>query len=143
MVSPSLVDHSQPGFRVKSYQVTTNTVVNIQSAEEAFAGLRGPNIATGLGTPPGGYFVYTNEVDLVDNIAINGGSGEYRYNYSLSNYFGYVINLNGDGGAAPENFNEAIFAGWMEFAQAGYYAMVVNSDDGFKASSPYGKNPFA
>jgi hypothetical protein len=142
-VSPTLVDHTQPGFRVKAYQLTTNTALTIQSAEEALAGVRGPNIANGLGTPPNGYFVYTNEVDLCDNIAINAASDEFRYNNSFSNYFGYVINLNGGGGTAPENYNQALFAGWMEFPRAGYYAMVVDSDDCFKVSSPFGKNPFA
>jgi hypothetical protein len=139
MVSPSLVDHTQPGFRVKAYQTTAASTPNIQFAEESFAGLHGANIATGLGTPPRGYFVYTNEFDLCDNITFNATIGELRYNYGLSSLFGYVFNPS----SPTVNYNEAIFAGWMEFPRAGYYAMVVNSDDGFKVSSPYGSNPFA
>jgi hypothetical protein len=140
MVSPSLVDHSQPGFRVRAYQTAAAPLgFTITNAEQAFLGFFGPNIATGVSPYPGGYFVLSNEVDLADNIAVNAANGEFRYNYSLSALFGFVPNPS----APTVNNAEAIFAGWMEFPRAGYYAFAVNSDDGFKVSSPYSSNPFA
>jgi hypothetical protein len=132
------VDHSQPGFRVKAYQTTAASPPNVTFAEEAFAGLHGANIATAVATPPEGYFVWNNEMDFADDIAANAGNGEYRYNYFLSQYFGYVL----QGGGLAVNYNEAIFAGWMEFPTAGLYAMTVNRDDGFRLTCSYGSNPF-
>ena len=132
------VDHSQPGFRVKAYQTTAASPPNVTFAEEAFAGLHGANIATAVATPPEGYFVWNNEMDFADDIAANAANGEYRYNYFLSQYFGYVL----QGGGLAVNYNEAIFAGWMEFPTAGLYAMTVNRDDGFRLTCSYGSNPF-
>jgi hypothetical protein len=133
------VDHSQPGFRVKSYQTTAGPTANYGTwAEEAFAGLHGANIATGVATPPAGYFVWNNEMDFADDIAANAANGEYRYNYFLSQYFGYVL----QGGGLAINYTEAIFAGWMEFPTAGLYAVTVNRDDGYRLTCPYGSNPF-
>ncbi len=133
------VDTTQPGFRVMAYQ-TINGIGNIDPAERTFLGLNGPNIATNVpgGVPPA-YFVFNNSLDFVDNAGYPSGSGEYRYNYSFSNYFGFITN----GGGANENNVTLKFAGWLYFPQAGLYMMTVNSDDGFKLSSPAGINPFS
>jgi len=140
-VDTSAVDHSQPGWRVKSYQTTNGNPNTIPWTEEQFEGLHGPNIADQSLTNGPGFFVWNNPVDLADNVGgPNGvsGNGEFRWNYGYTN-FGIVHN-----GAATESNNcSLIFAGWMEFAQAGTYCMIVNSDDGFKVSSPYGANPFS
>jgi hypothetical protein len=147
-VDISQVDTSQPGFRVKSYQTldtasggTNNQPNTITWTEEQFAGLHGPNIANQAGTNGPGFFVWNGPVDFAGNInfAGNATSGEYRYNQAFSNYFGFVLN----GGGTSENDDSLMFAGWMVFPQAGYYLMTVNSDDGFKITSPYGSNPFS
>jgi len=135
-VDSSQVDHSQPGLRVKAYQATAGGGGNINSAELLFLGGYGANLITT--TPVAGYFVWTNPVDFADNIATNGSHGEYRYNYSFSNVFGATLN----GGGGSENNLGLIFAGWFDFARPGMYAMTVNSDDGFKVTSPFGFNPF-
>jgi len=42
---------------------------------------------------------------------------------------------------APKSKNAALIVGcWINFTQPGYYLMTVNSDDGFKITSPYGRN---
>ncbi len=133
------VDTTQPGFRVKAYQTVT-AIGNIDPAERSFLGLNGPNIATNRpgGVPPA-YYVWNKVVDFADNLAFNAGSGEFRYNFSFSNAFGIMTN----GGGGNENNCTLQFAGWMVFPQAGLYMMTVNSDDGFKLSSPAGINPFS
>jgi hypothetical protein len=139
-VDTSQVDHSRPGWRVKSYQTTAGNPNTIPWTEEQFEGLHGPNIADQSGTNGPGFFVWNDAVDFADNIGgPNGisGSGQYRWNFGLTN-FGIVQN-----GAATESNNcSLMFAGWMEFTQAGTYAMTVNSDDGFKITSPNCRNPF-
>jgi len=147
-VDISQVDISQPGFRVRAYQTLdtasggTNNQANTTAwTEEQFAGLHGPNIANLSGTNGPGFFVYNGPVDFAGNINFpaNPTSGEYRYNYAFSNFFGFVLN----GGGTSENDDSLMFGGWMVFPQAGYYLMTVNSDDGFKITSPYGSNPFS
>jgi hypothetical protein len=134
-MDPAQVDHSQPGLRVKSYQTVNGANSDLNQVEQQYLGILGANLIT---VNPPGYVVWTNPVDFCDNIGLNGGHGEYRYNYSFSNYFGDVL----QGGGGAENNNTHIFAGWFEFTRPGLYAMTVNSDDGFKITMPYGYDPF-
>jgi hypothetical protein len=137
-VDISAVDTSQRGFRVKSYQTTAGTGNSIPSSEEQFLGLKGPNIAIQTGTNGPGYFVWTNAVDFAANNGVNDQNNEHRYNSLFSN-FGIVQN----GPVNESNNCSLIIAGWVVFPKAGYYCMTVNSDDGFKVTSPYGSNPFS
>ncbi len=134
-VDPSLVDHSQPGLRVKSYQTVAAANGDLNLVEQQVLGLLGANL---IPVTPPGYVVWTNPVDFCDNIGLNGAHGEYRYNYSFSNYFGDTL----QGGGGAENNNVHVFAGWFEFTKPGIYTMTVNSDDGFKLTIPYGMDPF-
>lgn len=139
-VDPSLVDQTQPGFRVKSYQTTaTNSGPNIAFAEAQFLGMWGPNIADQSFTNGPGFFVWPYQMDFVENVGANGSNGEYRYNWGMNTNFGFQL----QGGGNAVNYNTMIFAGWMNFPKAGLYGMTVNSDDGFKVTTPLGGNPFS
>ena len=103
--------------------------------------MKGPNIADQTGTGGAGYFSYNEPIDLAGNIDFNTigtRSGEYRYNFAFSNHFGIQRN----GGGSEEKDCTLMFGGWMVFPEAGTFVMTVNSDDGFKISSPSGRNTF-
>lgn len=141
MVPVSSIDHNQPGFRVYPHQTQSQANNNtIQWTEEQFLGLHGGNDADLSAAVNGEYFVLNDVVDFADGYShvpgfsgydTDSSNGEFRYNYPFSR-FGFL----GKGGGVNTNDVSLIFAGYMEFPQAGIYAMTVNSDDGFKVTVP-------
>jgi len=136
-VPTSQVDHTKPGFRVKSYQTTAAHNNTVDFTERDFLGLNGANIADQTGAGGTGYFTWNDGVDFFSNRGANAASGEYRLQ-NLFSSFGIVQN----GGTTESNNCALMFGGWMEFPTAGTYTMTVNSDDGFKITFPFGGNAF-
>ncbi len=143
-VPTSQVDHTKPGFRVKSYQTldtanggTVNQPGTIDFTERQFLGINGPNIADQTGTGGNGFFVYNNLVDLVDNLGANAASGEYRYNNSFGTNFGFVAN----GGGANTNDTALIFGAWMEFPVAGTYTSLPSRSAVIRSTNPVSRWP--
>lgn len=134
------IDRTKPGFRVYPYQTSTSGTdpgTSIANFESQQLGGFGANIAV---VPPEGYYVWNDVTDIGDGYnhigyATDAARGEYRYNYSFDR-----LGLVSNGGGLNTNRASLIFAGYLEFTQAGTYAMTVNSDDGFKVTAPF-NNP--
>jgi hypothetical protein len=143
-VSPASL--SQPGFRIRSYQTTGSGQPNAMNwTEEQLLGLHGANIADQSHTNGPGFFVWTNLVDftITPTGGANSGGGEWNYDFAFTNPavtpFGFVKNPS-TATDQSQNSQTLDVASWLVFNQAGDYIMTVNSDDGFRATVPYG-NP--
>jgi len=166
VVSPSLVDTTKPGFLVTAFQTISNTPNTTAWTEQQLLGVfadngysafvpgGGTNMCVQTNTQPfGGLFggtngpngtiIYTNVIDFVDNIGVNGDSGEYRYNFSFGTNFGFVKNPPPPSTDGQTNNTTLVFAGYMTFPKAGNYVMTGNSDDGFKFTIPYGGSAYS
>jgi PA domain len=140
-----LASLSQPGFRIKPYQVTTNTLGStIAGWEGVLEGLAGPNIADLTATNGPGYFSWNGVVDFnnAGTAAANAANGEWEWDFNPSG-FGIQPNTTGSSGTTAnlENYSTLDIGGWLYFPSAGTFIMEVDADDDFRLTSPYG-NPF-
>ena len=142
-------DTSKPGFNVRIHQVDPgDTVLGtggetsgeaqgrytanvIESAEAQLAGLYGPNVAD-LTTAVGGVFAVPTVINF--DIAA-GAAGNFSASAAPPNDVPdeYVPGIPG-ASANPTASVAGEFLTYVEFPQAGYYRMGVNSDDDFRVS---------
>lgn len=137
----SALDLAQPGYRVRSYQVITNTLGNnVPGWEGVLEGLSGANIADLSMTNGPGFFTNSLLIDFANNVTggADAPSGEWEYDYNFST-FGAVYNPNTS--ASLENYFAMELGTYLYFPRAGNYIMEVNNDDDYRLISPYG-NPF-
>ena len=130
---------SQPGFRIQSYQTVTGQPSTVVWTEQQFEGFYGANMADQSRTNGPGFFSWNAPIDFnnyVPGIDGNAGGSEWNNDF-LFDLFGDQLN---GGGSAKNNFSLKIGT-YLNFTHAGDYIMVVNSDDGFRCTAPYG-SPF-
>ncbi len=146
MVPISSIDHTKPGFLIRSYQTTTANPGNSTWTEQQFLGQYGANLADQTGaTGPNGSFAWTDMMDIAGNTTTY---AEFGYNSFLYGYQYYGANQ-ANGGTVVTNWGITTSSNqfsldigtWIEFSKAGVYLMHVNVDDGFRLTAPYG-NPF-
>ena len=123
------------GFQYRPWQSPgqNNTV---QWTEEQLAGLHGPNNADLSILNDGKYYDYTGLVNLDIGTSHSGDfvpQTQFYPNYPDVNFPG----IPGANGQTDNSSFEMLT--WLQFNQAGIYAMCVNSDDGFKVT--VGPNP--
>ncbi len=150
MVPTASIDHSKPGFLIRSYETAAAVPGNSSVwVEQQQMGLQGANLADQTqATNQFGSFAWTDMLDFGGN----GAYGEWGYNAYIYGWnigastaaggaalssFGLVNN----GGGQNTNYFSLDIGAWLEFPQAGTYIMHVNPDDGFRLTAPYG-NPF-
>lgn len=144
MVPTNVIDFSQAGFRVHSYQTVAYQANRHGWTEEQIEGLRGPNVADQTMTYGTGYYVWQ---DLLDFLSNGGFTGEYNYNNSFATFGINNGNITYPPSAPIYSYpwwdNCALEIGaWLVFPKAGTYMMMVNSDDGWQVSCPVG-SPFS
>jgi hypothetical protein len=139
-VDPSTLDLGQPGFRIHSYQQNSRDQNNSQGfVEEAFEGLRGPNIADQSQTGGNGYYTALGILDY--NLpAQTAPAGEYNYDAPLWSGtrgsvggVGFGFGVNNSPNEPAGNLSDEIeldIQGWLVFPSAGLYTFNFNSDDG-------------
>jgi hypothetical protein len=135
---------SSPGMSFYSYQSLFKQPNNTGTAEQYIAGLLGPNIVNvvnAFGT--NGFFLNT-PTDF--RFSANGGTGaggEWTFDGSMLQ-FGFSENRQAPPPPVnpPRNIDNVALdiQCWLVFTNAGNYLMNVNSDDGFRLSSPNTKN---
>ncbi|HWH70421.1 MAG TPA: PA domain-containing protein [Candidatus Sulfotelmatobacter sp.] len=141
----SALDLTQPGFRVKPYQVPTNSLGTTIAAWEAMLeGLAGANIADLSLTNGPGFFTTTSVMDFNNATTggANAGNGEWEWDLPL-NVFGIQANTVGSSGTLANLMNYCVLdiGTYLYFPKAGNFIMELNTDDDFRLTVPYG-NPF-
>jgi PA domain len=141
MVPLSAIDQTQPGFRIKSYQTPTATPVpgTMATVEAQFQGVFGANMADQSLTNGPGFFVWNDRFDFNDSVYGTGsgeGAGEWTWDNPLTT-FGFQP----QGGGTRQDYQSMNVGTYLYFPKAGTYLMVIDSDDGFRVTAPFG-NPF-
>lgn len=110
---------SNPGFKVRIYQIATNLTATTAFAESVLAGERGDNIADLTIADENGYFTDPSATTTIDYDVFAAPQG-------FSTFPG-IPGLTD----SREDFAAEILAN-IEFPQAGFYQMGIRSDDGFR-----------
>ncbi|MCX8108882.1 MAG: hypothetical protein N3G20_08765, partial [Verrucomicrobiae bacterium] len=125
--APGTGDPNKRGFKARVWQVEarSNTMVNrIYRAEQELVGAAGPNVAD-LSAAINGWF-YLDVINWDQDLANNGNFGAAKYETLIPGIPGTT--------GSTDNIAAEIIT-YVEFPTAGFYAMGVNSDDGFKVTA--------
>jgi hypothetical protein len=134
---------SQPGFRIRSYQMYFKNVPGNGTTEEELEGLHGPNIADQSQTNGPGFFVWTNILDFRKvtgaGTAAANAAGEFSRDFPFSSFGINTLQFN----SAQNNvdFGALDIEAYLYFPAAGNYILHANTDDLFKLIVPTGLNP--
>lgn len=130
---------SDAGMKWRVHQISTNRPSTIAAAEGQLAGTFGPNIA-GVSPEADGLF----RIDLVNFEQTAADAGNFKSSADLAPLQILDAEIPGIPGSEGGNDNVAAEA-WtfVEIPQAGFYTMVVNSDDGFQVSAGTTNQPNA
>ncbi|MHB8524169.1 MAG: PA domain-containing protein, partial [Limisphaerales bacterium] len=129
---PGSGDATKPGFRYKIVQTADARDNSNLQLEVELAGGYGANIADETGVGTDGYFILTNVINL--DIADSSGNPQVNGDFNAPDHPDILFpGLPGTTGSTDNPAAE--FLTYVEFPTAGYYAMGVNSDDGFRVSS--------
>ena len=122
---------AQPGMRWRTHQLATARGTTIAEAEQQLSGKLGDNVADVSGQGPNGYFAidYVNFEQAAAEAGHFKASGDAPENVDDLNIPGIPGTTSSDDNIAGEALT------FIDFAQAGVYTMVVNSDDGFQVSA--------
>ncbi len=139
MVATTTIDHTKPGFLIRSYQTATvGNPNNMDWTEEQLIGVHGTNSASYWGTN-----VVTEWNGTLWGQGLIDFSGPFvddNHNYTSPAQWAYNNGLDQVGIATPPDNSSMDIAAWLEFPAAGTFAMVFNSDDSWKCESPW-SNP--
>lgn len=125
--APGTGDPTKPGFKARVWQVEarSNTMVNrVYRAEQELVGAAGPNVADLSGATDGWF--YLDVINWDQDLANNGNFGFDKYEIPIPGIPGIT--------GSTDNIAAEIIT-YVEFPTPGFYAMGVNSDDGFKVTA--------
>lgn len=119
------VDTSAPGFLVRAHQTTSEQPNSLKWTEEQLDGVHGANQADTTGAV-NGYFVRDGVIDFKNEA---GSTGNFPYDSPFSEVGVPGPSLVGEDNTALEVLT------YLEFAEAGFFTLGVNSDDGFRLTT--------